>query len=226
MKAFDDVLYVTIPAGNYPEAMYVTLHGFIMGKLSAYGSQGNRHSNVYEVGWFSLNGILDAQTETLDKSETETTADGSVEILREFELTVKILDGGTNLTEAETVELYVDASLKGEGAALWTYPYGDPNTLMSSDFYREAGFTNFETPEGFEWTSDSGVFLELGKPGRLDDDDDVDLADFAIFASYWLRVDCSSDNQWCGKSDLTVNGVVDTDDFKIFAYYWLDGTQL
>jgi hypothetical protein len=54
----------------------------------------------------------------------------------------------------------------------------------------------------------------------LDGDDDVDLADFAWFAKYWHRSNCSSP-QWCGGSDFDQNTVVDFSDLQDFVEFWL-----
>ena len=53
--------------------------------------------------------------------------------------------------------------------------------------------------------------------GDLDDDGDVDLKDFALFASRWLDTVCDE----CGGADLTGDGQVVLDDLWEFADNWL-----
>ncbi len=55
-----------------------------------------------------------------------------------------------------------------------------------------------------------------------DGDCDVDLADFSVFASYWLQDGCVEPD-WCGGADLTENGDVNTYDLEEFARNWLEG---
>ena len=56
--------------------------------------------------------------------------------------------------------------------------------------------------------------------GDFDGDDDVDFADFAIFAAYWLEADSSF---WCGGTDLTNDNQVGLDDLREFVANWLAG---
>ena len=63
-----------------------------------------------------------------------------------------------------------------------------------------------------------------GKPfviGDLDDDGDVDLQDFALFAARWLDAVCDD----CGGADLTGDGQVVLDDLWEFADNWLAGIE-
>ena len=55
-----------------------------------------------------------------------------------------------------------------------------------------------------------------------DGDCDVDLADFSVFALYWLQDGCAEPG-WCGGADLTENGDVNTYDLEEFAQNWLEG---
>jgi hypothetical protein len=58
--------------------------------------------------------------------------------------------------------------------------------------------------------------------GDFDGDDDIDFADFAIFAAYWLEADSSF---YCGGggTDLTNDGQVGLDDLRQFTENWLAG---
>ncbi|UCG55625.1 MAG: hypothetical protein JSU70_12240 [Phycisphaerales bacterium] len=69
------------------------------------------------------------------------------------------------------------------------------------------------TTYGFEGES----FL----PGDLDDDEDADMTDYALFASKWLETACDT----CGGADLTGDGRVMPEDMCEFADSWLVGTE-
>lgn len=58
-------------------------------------------------------------------------------------------------------------------------------------------------------------------PGDIDADGDVDFADFALFAAYWLQSDCGQ----CGGADLTNDEKVDVDDLCQFTPNWLTGAE-
>jgi hypothetical protein len=51
-------------------------------------------------------------------------------------------------------------------------------------------------------------------------DNNINMRDFAMLASYWLRADCNA-SLWCGGTDLNKNGSVDYDDLRIFTEAWL-----
>lgn len=56
----------------------------------------------------------------------------------------------------------------------------------------------------------------------FDDDCDVDLDDFSVLASWWLRSGCGEPD-WCGRTDLRKNGSVDPTDLEILTENWLEG---
>jgi len=55
-------------------------------------------------------------------------------------------------------------------------------------------------------------------------DTKVDFADFAILGSYWQETDCNDPN-WCGGTDLDIDGYVDNYDLMLFVDYWLEKTE-
>jgi len=55
----------------------------------------------------------------------------------------------------------------------------------------------------------------------LDDDGDMDLADFSEFASWWLDSDCGL----CGGADFTGDGNVGPDDLEALGENWLTGVR-
>jgi hypothetical protein len=70
---------------------------------------------------------------------------------------------------------------------------------------------------GSRWTS-VAFWYQLPYPLEdLNDDRKVDLADFAIFAQWWLKSNCGN----CGGADLTGDGQVRWDDLREFTSNWL-----
>jgi hypothetical protein len=69
---------------------------------------------------------------------------------------------------------------------------------------------------------DMGVY-EFALPGDLEQDGDIDLPDFAVFASLWLDIDCNEDNYWCDRADFDYSGNVSIDDLIMFINNWLAG---
>lgn len=73
-------------------------------------------------------------------------------------------------------------------------------------------------------TTKTDDFLIL-QTADLNDDCEVDFADFSTFAKHWLEAGCNAPD-WCSGADLTKdhpNGVVDIFDLIEFVKYWLDG---
>jgi hypothetical protein len=74
---------------------------------------------------------------------------------------------------------------------------------------------------GSRWTS-VAFWYQLPFPLEdLDDDRNVDLADFAIFAKWWLKSNCDN----CGGADLTGDGQVRWDDLQEFTNNWLTSVE-
>jgi hypothetical protein len=74
---------------------------------------------------------------------------------------------------------------------------------------------------GSRWTSAS-FWYQLPYPLEdLNDDGNVDLTDFAIFAQWWLKSNCGN----CGGADLTGDGRVRWDDLQEFTSNWLAGGE-
>ena len=55
----------------------------------------------------------------------------------------------------------------------------------------------------------------------LDNDCDTDLGDYSILASYWQAKDCDPDNDWCGGTDVNMDGKVDFNDLGELMMGWL-----
>lgn len=164
MVAFADSLTVTIPVGFYPDDLYVSVRGHVEGSLSARGSDGSRHSSVYQIYRFRLGGTLGSMEEYLPIDVED--GEAPISHSKDFTLSARVLYGGTTLTSPRDAVLVVSAFLKGRGGALATYPpNGDATTEIVADFYNTGSFTSVEVPQGATWVSDSGVFLP--EPGTL-----------------------------------------------------------
>ncbi len=74
---------------------------------------------------------------------------------------------------------------------------------------------------GSRWTS-AAFWYQLPYPLEdLNDDKNVDLADFAIFAQWWLKSNCDN----CGGADLTGDGQVRLDDLRELTSSWLTDVE-
>lgn len=62
---------------------------------------------------------------------------------------------------------------------------------------------------------------EYGMSDDLDNDCDTDLGDYSILASYWQAKDCDPDNDWCGGTDVNMDGKVDFIDLAELLTNWL-----
>jgi hypothetical protein len=60
-----------------------------------------------------------------------------------------------------------------------------------------------------------------GIPGDIDNDWEVNFADYALFANYWQGEDCNEPG-WCGGADLNKTGQVNILDLSILIKYWLE----
>ena len=66
-------------------------------------------------------------------------------------------------------------------------------------------------------------YVDMAEPA----DGQVNLADWAEFASWWLEGSCSEGdaafggNNWCGGADLNFNSRIDADDMMLFVSCWL-----
>jgi hypothetical protein len=56
---------------------------------------------------------------------------------------------------------------------------------------------------------------------RLINDRFTDTNDMGLFASRWLRDDCSLTNYYCNSADFGGSGKVDFWDFAVFAEWWM-----
>ncbi len=71
-----------------------------------------------------------------------------------------------------------------------------------------------------EWLTSGHPFYPDFDPVSLDDDGDVDTADFILFSNAWLSK--PGDENWNPKCDLAFppNNIIDLDDFAVFVKRW------
>ena len=58
----------------------------------------------------------------------------------------------------------------------------------------------------------------------FDDNNTVDFADFAVFASCW-QLNLCSEPELCMGADINTDGYIDVKDLFLFAEFWLDSTE-
>jgi len=99
----------------------------------------------------------------------------------------------------------------------------DSGSLQSQvTFTAVSGTTYRIAVDGYNGAT-GNIILNWGLIADLDGDCVVDFADFALFASNWLKTDCEESNNWCEGTDFDHSGSVDMLDLTTFARYWLEG---
>jgi len=104
------------------------------------------------------------------------------------------------------------------------------NYSSGHDYYDEIpqyddngdGLSNTDpVPAGGDGRLGCQTYLTPFRPGNLNGDSNIDLADFAELAVYWLQNGCGQ----CGYADLTCDEQVDCSDLQEFATYWLASVE-
>jgi len=90
----------------------------------------------------------------------------------------------------------------------------NPYTIMNNEYTVWQNIAPAAAAYGYLWAINSA-------PGDLDDNNEVNLADFAAFANDWGRTDCDYNNDFCAKSDLNLDGKVDLRDIGSFCGLFL-----
>ncbi len=86
---------------------------------------------------------------------------------------------------------------------------GDPNVWVYDYSY------SFDDPNSL-------IFFSHVPSRDFNNDDVVNIADYALLASYWQVEDCNEPN-WCDNTDINTDGDVDLADLALFTDYWLWG---
>ena len=109
-------------------------------------------------------------------------------------------------------------------------PYGSAPNCQAGDWFVidyhvdqpgscDIGFYDYD----MSWSEPNFSYTFTQVPTRdFNDDQIVNLLDFAVLSSYWLATDCNDCN-WCDETDIDTDGDVDVDDLVLFTDYWLDG---
>lgn len=114
-------------------------------------------------------------------------------------------------------DLYYDQSLYAPGATRLFFAMPDP----PSDFFDNA------TDEALRMLANAirSLLAPVAIDGDLDDDGDVDLADFSILAACWAGGSEPPD-PLCGDIDPSRNDTIDEQDLRMFADTWLTGVDI
>jgi len=93
----------------------------------------------------------------------------------------------------------------------WFRDRSDPST-PDADYFDAVRISSYA-----QWINDR---IPSVLPGDLNGDDEVDIADFSVFARQWPRTDCQPPNPCLG-ADSEPDGDVDWLDLAQFASHWL-----
>jgi carboxypeptidase D len=131
------------------------------------------------------------------------------------------------ITDRATGEpVWAEVHVEGNSHPVFTDPnVGDYHRMLLPGMYN----LTFNAP-GYAQKLVENVAVANGPATRLDvelasvdldDDGDVDLADFVEFRAWWLETGCCE----CGGADFTDDGDVGADDLGALGQNWLAGTQ-
>ncbi|MBI9018007.1 MAG: hypothetical protein JEZ07_12180 [Phycisphaerae bacterium] len=122
-----------------------------------------------------------------------------------------------------TAELFVDDILVGP----MTNISGDTFSLQWNTIYSTGGTKTIKIiatdDNGNTSSSTYQVIVDAPNPD-IDNDGKVDLNDFSLLASSWLKSNCRRQNQYCNGIDIDESGKVDLPDMEIIAANWMYGT--
>ncbi|GEM_PF-570889 len=138
------------------------------------------------------------------------------------------MDGNPDYSEVELAQLAMGDYVK--------YPEFEGNVAVvdTQDFWRSVA----ESPadQGYHWNRNAETYYLIGEAmgeamsdligessGDVNLDGQVDLADFAWLAAYWLEIDCNAGNNFCSGADINQVGGVGLDDLLILGGDWLEG---
>ena len=94
--------------------------------------------------------------------------------------------------------------------------------------YQQGSFRNYTLPSSESWSVGFRVCRVAPEPScpsaDLSGDCFVNMKDFALFASAWLRHDCVTPD-WCGGADFDASGAVGLKDLAELVSQWLTGER-
>ena len=146
-----DTLSFIIPAGTYTSGLSATINGSLSGSFLASGTASC-------IGDFEASFGSATFVQKYDTPQTNTVVD------LPFTLTTWIVRPNTTLTKTATVPIIFDMEIGGDGKFRASSPLGLGNSA-TNDFFDTLEILSLDTPDGYAWTSASGVFLtELAAP--------------------------------------------------------------
>jgi hypothetical protein len=138
-----DILYFTVPAGTYAEAVVVSVSGNVGGTFSVSGGD----SATAHADFTAVFGSGNSFSQLWDDG------DGSV-VDQPFVLSQTLVGAGGTLSTATEYSFDLIAAL-----SVWGQSNSGSASWGEADFYNSARFLSVDVPEGVTWTSNSGLFL-------------------------------------------------------------------
>ncbi|MHC4122489.1 MAG: C25 family cysteine peptidase [Planctomycetota bacterium] len=127
------------------------------------------------------------------------------------------------LTEPQTFTVETGISnasvCLSKGDEVYIYGVTNPSGRFSSSIEPLSGGILNVTITAPNYYPHQGQTVVVG-PGDFEPDGDVDFADLAFFASWWLQTSCDIGNDYCQGTDFEPDGDVDFTDFATLVSYW------
>ena len=230
----DNSGYVSVgPGGNYVNLQDTA--GLAEWTISAWVNNANTVGYAALAAGFETDGawydVRLGQHGTTDRSELGLT-DGPGNFNGNYDGAT--INGVTEWTHIVITGGATDSTVYINGVQQGVLTYADlgMSFLLSYDRlgamgeYESYGAGTFDLDEVGIWGRQLGqaeiAWLYNGGAGNaIGGDGGFDFADFASFASNWLRSDCIEANQWCDGSDFNGDNSVDESDLEEFAAGWL-----
>jgi len=151
---FRDQLTFTVPAGYYPDGVQVSLHGTVVGTISADVGAGAQAQCLFSLGADNF----DTSLLGVDVSDS-----GTIQVDESFTLTAELVSPGTTLVEATEYDESVAIGFHNGHTWSTSYNPGGGNVIGDGDldFINGLRFTALDVPAGVSWTSESGMFPYL-----------------------------------------------------------------
>ncbi|MHC5183615.1 MAG: carbohydrate-binding protein, partial [Planctomycetota bacterium] len=125
--------------------------------------------------------------------------------------------GGALAVKFKGIDLTGTITVPNTGS-WWAWSNTTPVAITLDSGPQIMRFTRVGTAE---YNLNKFTLTYVGRNGDMDLDGDIDLLDYAQFASRWQDTGCDSDD--CGGADLTGDGNVFIEDLQIFCENWMGG---
>jgi hypothetical protein len=179
--AFADALSCLVPAGTYPDGVYVTLSGRVLGSLSSTLHAGAQAQYFISFGAESHGPAILA----IGVSESRT-----LYVNDAFVLAHQLVAPGGTLATAQTYGVPIHAGFNGNRAWTSSSTPGEYTADATVDFYPGIQILSLEVPATVSCDSDSGVFLTeppAAVPALSDEGQAVLFVALLGFAMWGLR---------------------------------------